>query len=74
MSGGPFRDAITPLLAEARRDLAALQAQRQALERRLVDAQQTLRENPSGIKRFAIWSLAGWLLGAAIMFVLLTHR
>ena len=74
MSGGPFRDALTPLLAEARRDLPALQAQRQALERRLASAQQAQREIPSGIKRFAVWSLTGWLLGLAVMFFFLTHR
>jgi hypothetical protein len=74
MSGGPFRDTLTPLLAEARRDLTALQTQRQALERRLVEAERLQRENPSGIKRFAIWSLAGSLLGFAATFFVLTLR
>jgi hypothetical protein len=74
MSGGPFRDALTPLLAEARRDLPALQAQRRALERRLADVRRAQREIPSGIKRFAVWSVTGWLLGLAVVFFLLTLR
>jgi len=42
MSGGPLRDTLTPLIEEARRQLAELQERRAALEVRYEDARKRL--------------------------------
>ena len=53
MSGGPFRDTLTPLIDEARRRLAELQSRRAALEvryaaaRTRLDAKTELASSPS---------------------------
>ena len=42
MSGAPFRDTLTPLIDEARRELAELQQRHAALEVRYEDARKRL--------------------------------
>jgi hypothetical protein len=42
MNGGPFRDTLTPLIEEAKRQLADLRQRRAALEVRYEDARKRL--------------------------------
>jgi len=74
MSGGPFRDTLTPLLADTQRQLEELREERQMLEGSLFEMKCELLKNPSGIKRFTNAYLFGIVVGVgAVPILYLLH-
>jgi hypothetical protein len=66
MSGGPFRDTLTPLIAHAQRELAELRQQRATLETELANARLRQQEDRSGNPPAARLRLRGLVVGLMV--------